>query len=550
MTRVSTLIQTKVSPANWWEGAVIYQVYPRSLKDTNGDGIGDLPGIIEKLDYIVSLGVDAIWISPFYKSPMQDFGYDVSDYRSIDPLFGTLADFDELIKQAHQLNLKVIIDQILSHTSDRHAWFEESRSSRDNPKADWYVWAEPKKDGSPPNNWLSIFGGCAWQWDSRRCQYYLHNFLSSQPDLNYHCRAVRKQILQEVEFWLQRGIDGIRLDAINFCFHDQLLRNNPAKPARKRDGRGFSRNNPYAYQYHYFNNTQPENIEFLKELRSLLERYPITVALGEVSSEDSLDTMAQYTHGDNLLHLAYSFELLVDTFCTAHIRNVIEKSEAKLDPGRACWAIGNHDVARVVSRWSGPSNQQQFAKLVLAFLMSLKGTICIYQGDELGLTEVALQWDQLQDPYGIAFWPEYKGRDGCRTPIPWNGNQVNAGFTGGKPWLPLPQDHLAFAVEQQQASDVSTLNTFKQLLAWRKNHSILIQGTIRFIDSPDGTLAFWRQLKNQSLLVAFNFTNSTTTIEIPISELEPERVADFEPCSINNGKLQVQAMNAFFGWTA
>lgn len=532
----------------WWRGAVIYQIYPRSLKDSNGDGVGDLPGIIEKLDYIAGLGVDAIWISPFFKSPMQDFGYDISDYREIDPLFGTLEDFDRLVLKAHSLGLKVMIDQILSHTSDQHAWFEESRSNRDNPKADWYVWADPKKDGTPPNNWLSIFGGCAWQWDSRRCQYYLHNFLASQPDLNFHNRDVRRQILEEVEFWLKRGVDGVRLDAINFCFHDRLLRDNPAKPAAMRDGRGFSRNNPYAYQYHYFNNTQPENIEFIEELRALLNKYPGAAALGEVSSEDSLQTMADYTRGNKRLHMAYSFELLVDTFCTAHIRKVIEKSESILDDGSVCWAIGNHDVARVVSRWGAHADQQVFARLVIAFLMSLKGTLCVYQGEELGLTEVALPRDQLKDPYGIAFWPEFQGRDGCRTPFPWDHNDLNAGFTTGQPWLPMPEEHLACSVNTQLSSERSTLNVFKKLLAWRKANPVLTFGNIEFIDSPDGTLIFWRYLGDEQILAAFNFTDTAISMALQTPEIQPIHLTGFDSAIVGNN-LELPGMSAFFGKT-
>ncbi|HEX5307096.1 MAG TPA: alpha-amylase family glycosyl hydrolase, partial [Dyella sp.] len=230
----------------WWRGAVIYQIYPRSFLDTNGDGVGDLPGIIERLDYVAGLGVEAIWISPFFKSPMADFGYDIADYRDVDPLFGTLDDFDRLLAKAHGLGIKVMIDQVLSHTSIEHAWFQESRQSRDNAKADWYVWADAKEDGTPPNNWLSLFGGCAWQWEPRRSQYYLHNFLTSQPDLNFHNPAVRAAILDSVKFWLDRGVDGLRLDAINFCFHDAQLRDNPPKPPHERVGRGFSPDNPYA----------------------------------------------------------------------------------------------------------------------------------------------------------------------------------------------------------------------------------------------------------------------------------------------------------------
>jgi len=484
------------------------------MKDTNGDGIGDLPGIIEKLDYIASLGVDAIWISPFFKSPMKDFGYDISDYRDVDPLFGTLDDFDRLIKKAHSLNIKVIIDQVLSHTSEKHSWFLESREDTTNPKADWYVWADANEDGTPPNNWLSIFGGCAWQWEPRRKQYYLHNFLVSQPDLNFHNKEVRQATLENIEFWLERGVDGFRLDAINFCFHDSQLRDNPAKPVEERQGRGFSEDNPYAFQYHYYNNTQPENIEFIEEIRALLDKYPGAAALGEISSEDSLATMAEYTQGDSRLHMGYSFELLTDDFTAQYIRETVETLENKMAEGWPCWAISNHDVTRVVSRWGGPENSQQKSKMLTALLCSLRGTVCTYQGEELGLNEAEIDYDQLQDPYGITFWPTFKGRDGCRTPIPWNSNEDKAGFTCGSPWLPIPQDHLSMSVDKQLAEEDSVLNSFKQFMNWRKTQPALIDGDIQFIETAESILAFTRKSEKGSMLVCFNLSNQEQSTKI------------------------------------
>ncbi|MGH8076192.1 MAG: alpha-amylase family glycosyl hydrolase, partial [Lysobacter sp.] len=338
-----------MTTTRWYRGAVIYQIYPRSFLDTDGDGVGDLPGIVAKLDYIASLGVDAIWISPFFKSPMADFGYDIADYREVDPLFGTLADFERLLDKAHGLGIKVMIDQVLSHTSIEHEWFKQSRQSRDNAKADWYVWADAKPDGSPPNNWLSIFGGVAWQWEPRRGQYFLHNFLASQPDLNFHHPDVRTATLDNVRFWLDKGVDGLRLDAINFCFHDAQLRDNPPKPAHLRVGRGFSADNPYAFQYHLHNNMQPENLAFLEELRGLLNRYPGATTLGEISSEDSLATMGEYVNGQRL-HMGYSFELLTDDFNATYLRATVESVEAHLADGWPCWAISNHDVQRAASR--------------------------------------------------------------------------------------------------------------------------------------------------------------------------------------------------------
>ncbi|QHS13303.1 alpha-glucosidase family protein [Shewanella sp. Arc9-LZ] len=498
----------------WWRGGVVYQIYPRSLMDSNGDGVGDLQGIIAKLDYIASLNVDAIWISPFFKSPMKDFGYDISDYLEIDPLFGTMADFDQLIEKAHQLNIKVVIDQVLSHTSDQHDWFEQSRQSRDKDKADWYVWADPKDDGSAPNNWLAIFGGCAWEWEPRRQQYYLHNFLKSQPDLNFHCPQVRQAVLDNVEFWLKKGVDGFRLDAITFCYHDEQLRDNPAKPKDKRQGRGFSEDNPYAYQYHYYNNTRPQTVGFIEELRALINRYPGAVTLGEVSSEDSLATMAEYTQGDDRLHMAYSFELLTDDFSAAYIRQTVEELEASIGDGWPCWAIGNHDVKRVASRWGKDSVNPTMVKMLNAMLFSLRGSVCSYQGEELGLTEAPIEFNQLQDPFGIAFWPMFKGRDGCRTPMPWVKEAPNAGFSDATPWLPIDPLHNNSAVDVQEADQDSILNSYRHFLQWRKQQHILIEGDIQFIDSHPDVLAFIRSQDQQRMLVLFNLSAMQQTFDL------------------------------------
>jgi alpha-glucosidase len=498
----------------WWRGAVTYQIYPRSFLDTNGDGVGDLPGIIERLDYVASLGVDAIWIAPFFKSPMADFGYDIADYRDVDPLFGTLADFDRLLHKAHQLGLKVMIDQVLSHTSVEHEWFRQSRSSRDNPKADWYVWADPREDGSAPNNWLSLFGGSAWQWEPRRGQYYLHNFLASQPDLNFHQPQVRAAALDSVRFWLERGVDGTRLDAINFCFHDQQLRDNPPKPKEKRVGRGFSPDNPYAFQYHYYNNTQPENLAFLAELRALMNGYQDVAALGEISSEDSLATMAEYTSGHRL-HMGYSFELLTDDFSAAHIRQTVQKLEAQMTQGWPCWAISNHDVERVLTRWGRGQSSSQLANLLTAMVCSLRGSVCVYQGEELGLTEAELPYEALQDPYGIAFWPQFKGRDGCRTPMPWTDTR-DAGFSAGTPWLPVPDEHRALAVTRQEADPDSVLNGFRRFMRWRHAQPALRWGDIQFIDAAEPVLAFTRSLDGQTLAVFFNLGAAPVELALPM----------------------------------
>ncbi|WP_256777529.1 MULTISPECIES: alpha-glucosidase family protein [unclassified Stenotrophomonas] len=503
-----------MSQTPWWRGAVIYQIYPRSFLDANGDGVGDLPGIIERLDYVAALGVDAIWISPFFKSPMADFGYDIADHRDVDPLFGTLADFDRLLAKAHALGLKVMIDQVFSHTSIDHDWFRESRQDRTNPKADWYVWADPREDGTPPNNWMSIFGGVAWQWEPRREQYFLHNFLADQPDLDFHNPAVQQATLDYVRFWLDRGVDGFRLDSINFCFHDAQLRDNPAKPADKRVGRGFSADNPYAYQYHYYNNTQPENIGFIERLRGLLDAYPGTVSLGEISAEDSLATTAEYT-APGRLHMGYSFELLVKDFSAGYIRDTVSRLEATMTEGWPCWAISNHDVERAVTRWGGHPAQPRLARLLVALLCSLRGSICLYQGEELGLGEADVPFEALQDPYGITFWPNFKGRDGCRTPMPWT-DAALAGFSSGEPWLPIPAEHRAASVAVQEQDPHSVLNAFRRFLAWRHTMPALLVGDIVFLETAEPVLMFERRHAGDTVLLAFNLSAEPVRVALPV----------------------------------
>jgi len=534
-----------MSESTWWRGAVIYQIYPRSFLDTDGDGVGDLPGIIERLDYVAALGVDAIWISPFFKSPMADFGYDIADYRAVDPLFGTMADFDRLLEKAHALGLKVMIDQVLSHTSMEHAWFQESRENARNPKADWYVWADAREDGTPPNNWLSIFGGVAWQWEPRRGQYFLHNFLASQPDLNFHHPDVQAAALDNMRFWLDKGVDAFRLDAINFCFHDAKLRDNPPKPKEQRVGRGFSADNPYAFQYHYYNNTQPENLQFLERIRALVDEYPGTTTLGEISSEDSLATMAEYTSG-NRLHMGYSFELLADDFSATFIRNTVQALEARLSGGWPCWAISNHDVQRVLSRWGGDRPTPELAKLLTAVVASLRGSVCIYQGEELGLPEAEVPYEQLQDPYGIAFWPNFKGRDGCRTPMPWVESN-GAGFSSAAPWLPIPAAHRALAVARQETDPESVLQGFRGFMHWRKQHPALRTGTIAFHDAPEPLLVFERADGASRLLVAFNFGDEAHVLPIP-SGLRLRQLACPGPVngSVGERTLRLPAHAAIF----
>jgi len=518
------------SSTPWWKGASIYQVYPRSFCDSTGNGVGDLLGIREKLGHISSLGVDAIWVSPFFKSPMADFGYDIADYRNVDPLFGNLDDFKAMLATAKDLSLKVIVDQVLSHTSDTHEWFVESRADQCNPKADWYVWADPKPDGTAPNNWLSLFGGQAWTWDSRRQQYYLHNFLSSQPDLNFHNSEVRKAQLENARFWLEMGVDGFRFDVVNFYYHDKGLRDNPCVLDSDEKSLAVSSDNPYGMQRHKFDITQSENIGFITDLRSLLDKYPDTTSIGEISDDWPLETMAAYTSGGDKLHMAYTFDLLDKQFSADYVRSVISRIESSIGDGWPCWALSNHDVERHNSRWS-KSSSAEFAKMSLAMLLSMRGSACLYQGDELGLPQADVSYEQLQDPYGFPFWPEYKGRDGCRTPMPWDSTS-GAGFTRSESWLPIPDRHKELSVATQATDPLSVLSFCQAFIKWRNTQPALTHGDIKLFEDTGDALCWIREAGNQQLFVAINTTESTQQVELPfldgIVNLPPLQVAYFE----------------------
>ena len=539
------MTQTSTQTNDWWREAIIYQVYPRSYLDTNGDGVGDIPGITAKLDYIASLGVNIVWLSPYFKSPMKDFGYDISDYCDVDPLFGTLADFDAMVAKAHSLGLKIMIDQVMAHTADAHPWFVESRSSRDNPKSDWYVWADAAPDGNPPNNWMSVFGGSAWQWDTRRKQYYMHNFLVSQPQLNFHNPDVQKAHLDALRFWLERGVDGVRMDACNYHFHDTELRSNP--PATKRDTASVTDVNPYGMQSHIYDKTRPENIAFLQQIRALLNEYG-AVSIGEVGADDALACMAEYTADGDKLHMAYSFNLLTPEFTAKHIRTQVEEFEARVQGGWASWSVGNHDAIRVVTRWRGEDAPVAFAGMVLAMQLALKGTPCLYQGDELALPEADVPFELLQDPYGITFWPEFKGRDGCRTPMPWTDAAPNAGFTDGTPWLPVAEPHRANAASVQESDPASALNAARRIIHWRQSLPQLTRGGISFFDAPEPILALRRTLDGEpTILAAFNLSGAPVSFDWA----ETAQAQDLEghglPGEAAGGRVTLPAYGAWFG---
>jgi alpha-glucosidase len=482
----------------WWRGACLYQIYPRSFADANGDGVGDLAGITSHLDHVASLDVDGIWLSPFFTSPMKDFGYDVSNYCDVDPIFGTLADFDRLVGRAHGLGLKVIIDQVYSHSSDRHPWFQESRAGRVGPQSDWYVWAEPKPDGTPPSNWLSVFGGPAWTWDARRRQYYLHNFLASQPDLNLHNPEVQAAHLANARFWLERGVDGFRLDAINFSMHDPALTDNPPAARPGPHSRAFD------YQQHIHNQSHPDILPFLERIRALTDKYgAFTVA--EVGGDHALAEMRTFTAGGRRLNSAYGFDFLYAESLTPEL--VLDSLAAWPDEpgfGWPSWAFSNHDCARAVSRWATPHERAARARLDMLLLVSLRGNIFLYQGEELGLPQAELSYDQMRDPEAIANWPMTRGRDGARTPMPWRADAPHAGFSMAKPWLPIGAGHAALAVDLQQADPASQLALTRRFLALRQNRVSLRLGALIPLTAPSAILAFERSFGSERTLCAFN----------------------------------------------
>ena len=488
--------------ALWWKGAVIYQIYPRSFSDSNGDGIGDLRGATERLDHVAALGCDAIWVSPFFTSPMKDFGYDVADYCGVDPIFGTLADFDALIARAHKLELRVLIDQVYSHTSDQHAWFAESRASCNNDKADWYVWADPRPDGSPPNNWQSVFGGPSWTWDARREQYYLHNFLPEQPDLNVRNRAVQDALLGVARFWLDRGVDGFRLDALNFAMHDPALTDNP--PVEH----PVKRTRPFDYQHHLHNQSHADIPAFIERIRALTERYDARFTLAEVGGEQAAPEMKLYTLGDARLHSAYGFDYLyADALTPDVVREAIGNWPGGAGEGWPSWAFSNHDAPRFASRWWNEANRRGFVRVALMLLMSLRGTVILYQGEELGLPQGHVPFKHLRDPEALANWPQTLGRDGARTPLPWTADS-DGGFGSERPWLPIDPAHLAFNAAAQETDEGSVLNWTRQMIALRHRSPALQIGALRLLDeTSDQLVVFEREQRGERLLCVFNLSD-------------------------------------------
>jgi alpha-glucosidase len=501
-------------PYLWWQTGVIYQIYPRSFKDTTGNGVGDLPGVIEKLDYLsATLGIDAIWLSPFYPSPMADFGYDVADYTDVDPLFSDLTTFDELVAQAHRRGIKIIIDLVPNHSSDQHPWFVESRSSPDNRKRDWYIWADPKSAGSPPNNWRSVFGGSAWEWDQATGQYYLHSFLKEQPDLNWRNPEVKAAMFDVLRFWLERGVDGFRVDVAHYIMKDPELRDNPPNIGQKPL---FHRpHGDYDTQIHLYDKDHPDVHAVYREFRQLLDAYSTEsprMAVGEIHIYD-LQKWASY-YGQNLdeFHMPFNFALLGAKWQARAVRHVVDSLEATLPPGAwPNYVLGNHDESRLASRYGTAQ-----ARIAAMLLLTLRGTPTLYYGDELGMTDVCIPPEEQLDPLGLRV-PGW-GRDCCRTPMQWSA-VPNAGFSPPETqglWLPLASNYQEVNVERQLTDPTSNLNLYRRLLAYRKATPTLRWGSYQPVDDvPEGCYVFLRQADDRRVLVALNFSAQDQCVTLP-----------------------------------
>jgi alpha-glucosidase len=491
----------------WWQDSLIYQIYPRSFADGNDDGIGDLPGIIAHLDHLADLGIGAIWLSPIHPSPNKDFGYDVSDYCSIDPVFGTMSDFDHLVTWAHQLGIRIILDMVMNHTSDQHAWFKESRSSRLNPKQDWYIWRDH------PNNWQSWFGGRAWEYDAARGQYYLHSFAKEQPDLNWRNPEVRKELLNVFRFWLERGVDGFRLDVFNSFFKHPDLADNPFKLGIR----------AFYLQHHINDMDQPEMLPLLGELRSLLDSYPDRYAVGETHLP-TLQKAVSYC-GPDRLHAAFSFDFTSSNFFfpwnPRWLKRQIERREAAFT-ATGIWpttVMSNHDLPRAAGRYARGEEDTQ-ARIAMTLLLTLRGTPFMYYGEEIGMRDIRLRRSEILDPPGQRYWPLYKGRDGCRAPMQWNARE-NAGFSSAAPWLPVQPDHVRRNVAAQQEDPDSFLNFTRKLIGLRKEFPALRNGEYVPLVSPNGSLVYLRKTPDQSVLVAINFTSRWMDMQKAFRTLTP-----------------------------
>jgi alpha-glucosidase len=491
-----------VKPEPWWQRAVIYQIYPRSFQDSNEDGIGDLEGIRRRLDYCVSLGIDAVWLSPIYPSPMADFGYDISNYIDIDPLFGAMHDFDRLLEEVKRRGLKLILDYVPNHTSDQHAWFKESRSRRDNAKRDWYLWRDPMPDGSPPNNWLSNFGGSAWEFDAPTGQYYYHSFLKQQPDLNWRNPEVVEAMHDVLRFWLTKGVDGFRIDVLWMLIKDDQWRDNPANPQFKPGMPLFSSQLPL------YTTDRPEVQSIVAGLRRVADEFEDRVLIGEIYLP--LNRLVAY-YGKDLsgVQLPFNFQLLQTVWDPAVIADLIEQYESALPSGSwPNWVLGNHDNPRIASRVGMAQ-----ARIAAMLLLTLRGTPTMYYGDELGMENVPVPADRVQDPFEKNVPGKGLGRDPSRTPMLWDATPY-AGFSKHLPWLPVTPDHSTINVDIQSRDPESFLALYRTLLRIRKSYPALASGTYAAFPAPSGVLAYLREASGAQLLVALNFDAKTVDVSV------------------------------------
>ena len=492
----------------WWRDGVIYQIYPRSFADSNGDGIGDLRGIIDRLDYLAELGVDAIWLSPIFPSPDVDFGYDVADYRGIDPKFGSMEDFEELLAQAHQRNLHIILDLVLNHTSGQHPWFVEARQPKESSFHDYYIWRDPAPGGKPPNNWAAIFGGSAWEYDEGAGQYYLHLFYKEQVDLNWRNPAVYQEMMDLFRYWCDKGVDGFRLDVFNLWYKHADL---PDNPRQFPPSPPFFR--PWDQQKHIYDYDQPEMMPALAEIRSILDSYPARYAVGETFPEDAASA-ARYSQ-PGYLHAAFNFEFTHCQWLARPFQRAIERYEQLLsDEQWPCYVLGNHDLSRPATRYARGDEDGRL-KVAAAMLLTLRGTPFIYYGDEIGQRDIPIRKkEDVLDPIGKSFWPFFKGRDGCRAPMQWNSCE-NAGFSSTQPWLPVNADYSTRNVENQAGDPDSLLTFYRQLLTLRREHPALHRGSLHMlIEDPRFVIAYERRYEDETFMVLLNFSNFERALEI------------------------------------
>jgi alpha-glucosidase len=489
--------------SDWWQTGIIYQIYPRSFADASGDGVGDLAGIQRRLPYLAELGVDAIWLSPIFPSPMADFGYDISNYTDVDPLFGTLAEFDALLKAAHEHGLKLLLDLVPNHTSDRHPWFIESRNSRDNPKRDWYIWKDPAPDGGPPNNWLSEFGGGAWEYDEQTKQYYCHTFLAAQPDLNWRNPAVRNAIYDVIRFWLKRGVDGFRVDVIWHLIKDDRFRDNPPDPNYAVGEK------PKRALIPLYTADRPEVHGVIAEMRRVVDEFPDRLLIGEIYLP--IQRLVTY-YGRELegLHLPFNFALLNAPWQARAIAKLIEEYERLLPPGGwPNWVLGNHDRPRFASRVGAAQ-----ARIAAMLLLTLRGTPTIYYGDEIGMEQVAIPDAVAHDPVARNLPGLGLGRDGCRTPMQWDAGRY-AGFSTVEPWLPVESVYQQRNVTALSTDDTSIYQLHRQLIALRRRHPALQVGSYHPLTAGGDLLTFMRKTENERLLLALNMGAHAAAVKLP-----------------------------------